>query len=259
MKTKLERMQHIKTHIERFRLTSNAQANIEKGVGNTSACLLALASNAVAEAMIAWFEKKDLEATRKWFYVSALLEYKRNLRGDQPVQPLPAALGLIKPLISNNEMLVKKHVDLYEKAFSEKLINDVNARDFLAYQFLLAIRGEWRELKTRATNAISVGPDCSLNKRYLIDNQFFLALSEGDQEMMQLSLGQLLTPSLIVQRHEDESGFTQDLISTPAVIYSKIAARHGYMIPIDSPYVPTEWMGNEELPEYDAFYSFLKN
>lgn len=197
--------------------------------------------------------EKILEATRKWFYVSALLEYKRNLRGDQPVQPLPAALGLIKPLISNNEILIGQHVDFYEKAFSEKLISDVNARDFLAYQFLLAIRGKWGELKTRAANAILAGPDCCLNKKYLMDNQFFLALSEGDQETMQFSLERLLTPSKINQRYEDESGITQDLISTPAVIYSKIAARHGYMIPINSPYVPREWMGDEKLREYDAF------
>jgi hypothetical protein len=258
MTSKDEKIQHIKSHIQRFRLTSNAITNIEKGVGNISACLLALSSNAVAEAMIAWFENNDITATRNWFYVSALLEYKRYLRADQPMQPFPAALGLLKSLIANNEPLVNSHVDFYETAFDAKRINDLNTRDFLAYQFLLAVRGDWIKLKERSVGAILALADSELGQKYLIDYHYFLALADGDVERMSSSIEQLLSPEFMKIRSEDEGGFTQDLIVTSAVIYVKIAARHGYDIKANSPFVPKEWMENDSLVAYDPIYSFLK-
>ena len=239
-------------------MTSNAKANIEKGIGNISACLLSLASNATAEAMDSWFEKQDLAATRGWFYVAGLLEHKRNMRGDQPIQPLPSALGLLKPLISNNESLIQSIVGFYETAFDAARINELGTRDFLAYQFLLAIRGDWTKLGERAKDFIFNPPKGEFGKVYLIDFEFFLALSQADSEKMESAVEQLLSPEFVKKRYEDEGGFTQDLIVTSAVVYAKIASRHGYTLKIDSPYVPQEWMGNDVLAEYDAIYSFLR-
>jgi hypothetical protein len=258
MKTRAERLQHIRSHIERFRSTSNAQANLEKGGGNISACLLSLAGNATAEAMINWFEKQNMAATRGWFYLAALLEHKRNLRGDQPIQPLPSAFGLLKPLISNNESLIQSFVGFYETAFDAERINDVNSREFLAYQILLAIRGDWDKLMNRARSFVSNPPKGEFGRVYSIDYEIFLALSEGNAKKMEASIKQLLSPEFVKKRYEDEGGFTQDLIVTSAVVYAKIASRHGYTLTIDSPYFPKEWMENEPLAEYDPVYSFLK-
>lgn len=258
MKSKTEQLQHIKTHIERFRFASNAKLNLEQGIGNISACLLSLASNAMAEAMEAWFVNQDIVALRNWMYVAGLLEYKRHLRADQPIQPLPSALGLLKPLISNNESLIQSVVRLYEATFQVGRINDVNTRDFLAYQFLLAVRGDWEKLKERAWRFISTPPKGDFGDDYLADHQFFSALADGDVKMMESSIEHLLSPKLVKKRYEDESGFTQSLIISSATIYMKIASRHGYVLMINSPHIPSEWIGNHVLSRYDAVYSFLR-
>ena len=59
-------------------------------------------------------------------------------------------------------------------------------------------------------------------------------------------------------RAKAESGFTEDLISTPAVIYAKIAWLHGCKVVVDTPYIPAEWLPMDPLPHYDNHYRFLK-
>ena len=55
-----------------------------------------------------------------------------------------------------------------------------------------------------------------------------------------------------------EGGYTADLICTPAVIYSKLAWRHGYEIVVDSPYIPKEWLPITPLDTYEDPFEFMK-
>ncbi|MFC5500080.1 Imm49 family immunity protein [Caenimonas terrae] len=87
--------------------------------------------------------------------------------------------------------------------------------------------------------------------------QFLLALAEHDVGKMEAVLQSLVTPRSVAGRNNDESGFTEDLISKAAVIYAKIAWRDGYRLQPNSPLVPEEWLPATPLAKYSNHYGFL--
>jgi hypothetical protein len=75
---------------------------------------------------------------------------------------------------------------------------------------------------------------------------------------MESVIEQLVSPGLIARRMSLEGGYRAGLICTPAVIYSKLAWRHGYQLGVDSPYVPREWLPVTQLSEYSDPFDFMK-
>ncbi|MBP1147933.1 hypothetical protein JOE33_004856 [Pseudomonas sp. PvP027] len=67
----------------------------------------------------------------------------------------------------------------------------------------------------------------------------------------------IVSPKFLSSRAGSENGCTDGLISTLAVIYSKIAWMHGFQVNIKSPYVPEEWLPVIPLESYDSYYGFL--
>nr|WP_262381825.1 immunity 49 family protein [Pseudomonas veronii] len=101
-------------------------------------------------------------------------------------------------------------------------------------------------------------PPSGPKKRFMLDNEFFIALAEGDKSKMESVLRELTTPASIKRRFDSENGYSEGLISTFGVIYAKIAWRHGYEVVVDTPYIPSEWLPVKPLAHYDAHYEFLK-
>jgi hypothetical protein len=75
--------------------------------------------------------------------------------------------------------------------------------------------------------------------------------------MMHEVIDELVSPKSVRKRNGGESGFTEDLISTVATIYCKIAQMHGYEMDVNSPYVVTQWLSMEPIEHYDKKYDFL--
>ena len=92
----------------------------------------------------------------------------------------------------------------------------------------------------------------------MMEHQYFLALAQGNIDEMQKILYEMVSPRSLRSRTNDESGYTQDLICTPAVICAKIAWLHGYHVEVDTPYIPKEWLPIAPLNEYIDQYDFLK-
>lgn len=253
-----KRLAHVKSHIEECESDIQREIfNIENNLGNPRSCVMSLSSNAEANAMFAWFGKRDLDAMRQWCYVGAKLDqlYYKMQEGDPEWgRGFPQ---LLKPILSNSKELINwfSHYDL---AYDMKRVEDHKTHDFLAYQAIVALRGEWPRLIERCEKIINDPPSASREQRYLIDHDFYLALAKGDMEKMQSVLQELASAKMIRARSNEESGFTADMISTTAVIYAKIAWVYGYQIKIDSPYIPTEWLSTEPLNQYDNYYRFLE-
>ena len=170
--------------------------------------------------------------------------------------PAGRLLQLLKPLLSNHAKLIDwfAHDD---KGFDPKRIENPKTWDFWGYQSLVALRGEWDLLIKRCEMVIEDPPKASEHQSYQIDHQFWLALARGDVGGMQEVLQMLVTPKLLRSRKNFESGYTEDLISTPAVIYAKIAWFHGYELLLDTQYIPSEWLSMTPLTQYDSHYGFL--
>jgi hypothetical protein len=75
-------------------------------------------------------------------------------------------------------------------------------------------------------------PPSGPKKRFMLDNEFFIALAEGDTSKMESVLRELTTPAAIKRRFDSENGYSEGLTSTFGVIYAKIAWRHAIGSPL---------------------------
>jgi hypothetical protein len=231
---------------------------IETNTGSPKNCAMMMASHALAGALLCWFEQDDLQKFRNWSYVGGrLTQWWLPLEQQINLGPMGVVLDLLMPLLSNNTLLVEWFAK-NDAPFDLKRAEDSRTLDFFAYQAIIALRGDWTRLAKRCDALSTTPPKSSQLKKYAIDNEFYRALANGDIAGMEAALSEIASPKIVRQRSNDESGYTKDLISTYAVMYAKIAWRHGYKVKVESPYVPSEWLPNEPLDRYDNHYAFLK-
>ena len=83
-------------------------------------------------------------------------------------------------------------------------------------------------------------------------------LEIGDISGMESALAEMVTPRQIRWRNGHE-GYTGWFIVIEAVIYAKIAWRHGFEVDIDTPWIPAEWLPVLPLSRYDDPYDFMQS
>ena len=252
------RLKHIEGHLGVDR--SNAIYNVANNKGSPPNSARSLASDALARAMFAWFSDRDLKATKQWAFVSGMLDkmvYQMEEDEDTfTYGPGGKLLQLRTPLLSDHQTLIDWFAN-FDKAFDQNRVENHKTHDFWAYQAIVALQGDWTRLLARSERVLADPPGASSERKYQIDHQFYFALANGDVEGMEVALRQIVQAKALAARHNDESGFTADLISTPAFIYAKIAWRHGYEVRVDSTYIPSEWLPIAPLERYDNYYPFL--
>lgn len=227
---------------------------IERGDGDPDFCMLRLCSHATATALASWFRDRDLSSFKLWCYVSGKLEYVLFQR--DPRRWFPSYL-VLTPLLSDHEALVQwfAHND---HPFDMTRADDPATAEFHGYQTLLALRGEWKTLEERCLRII--GHSSSKMKKYEIDHRFYLALARQDMDGMDAVLQELTSPKIAKVRNVEQAfSFTEKLISTHAVIYAKIAWRHGFQVKVDTPWIPSEWLPVAPLPSYADPYGFMRD
>ncbi|CAM2179030.1 Immunity protein 49 [Burkholderia latens] len=236
--------------------------NIEGDLGDPSGCLRTLMSYAEVAAISVWYETGDVAAFKQWFYVRAKLEYILSQpKYDEPIGVLAyegRAINAIYYLISGHEGLIRWYGDI-DCSFDEKRVNNSNLFDFWTKQFFVALRGDWDLLRERCERVISNPPKGSRERKFLIDHEFYLALSRGDVDGMGRVINELVSQKLIRKRASLDGGFFANLICVPAIIYSKLAWRHGCQINIDSPYVPRAWIVDNGPDSYFDEFGFMSN
>lgn len=254
----VKRLAHVKSHIEHgYTANETAVQNVLHKRGNPLASAMSLASHAQANAILSWFEHQDLIAMKQASYTSAKLTqlYYQMQESDPDWGRSPPQF--LMPLLSDNDALIDWFAN-YDLAYDMSRVDNHKTLDFLAYQKNVALRGDWEQLAARCKKIISDPPKAANQRKYLSDHHFFLALAQGNTEEMEEVLLELVSPKSLKARSNDESGYTADLICSSAVIYSKIAWRHGYKIKIASPYIPAKWLPISPLVNYENHYPFLK-
>ncbi len=138
---------------------------IENNEGSRINCLLGLNSYAEANAIVAWFRDEDLTKFKEWSYLSAKLQ-----RLEFQCNPIVwfAAYKLFYALLSDNSELISWYRQFHLPfSFNSGAVKDRdNPRqpDFHAYQALLALKGEWDELRQRCELILST--DLKKDKKY---------------------------------------------------------------------------------------------
>lgn len=215
--------------------------HIRNGTGNPQACLRFLAGRAEKQALLAWFDAQDVNAARQWFGEAGRLRREAYEISANTLGPLGSSWELMCPLLSNNEPLIDWYAH-FEGNYDSERVQAPQTFDFLAYQTIVALRGDWASLDARCDAVLADPPQSAEAQKYLADHRVYRALARGDEAALQLAMQQLLDPTLVRSRSNDEGAYTRDLISTPAVIYAKLAWRRGMRIAVASPLVPDAWL-----------------
>ena len=253
----ISRIEHVKSHLDGGFNIARCVVNIETDKGDPIACMDRLASHAYAQAIEEWFSNSSLEKMKTWFYIAdSLRRHRYSLKTDK-MNFMLKTFDFLAGLVSDNESLISWFCN-NDDIFDAKRVQATTTADFVAYQIRLAVKGDFAQLLDRCARMIA-HPPSGPKRRFMLDNEFFIALAEGDTSKMESVLRELTTPALIKRRFDSENGYSEGLISTFGVIYAKIAWRHGYKIAIDTPYIPAEWLPVEPLDHYDVHYGFLKN
>ena len=136
---------------------------------------------------------------------------------------------------------------------------DPHTYDFLDYQAIIALRGDWSRLSERASSMLTAVPAKRGMNEYQIDHRFYLALARGDESGMEQALSELPSPSAVYRRENDDSGYVANLISTAVVLYAKTAWYHGFETKVNTSYIPAESPPVAPLDAYPKPYPFLRN
>lgn len=251
------RLKHIRSNLASTSPAELANA-IANNTGDTPACVLLLAMFSSWEAMLAWFDRQDLDAMRNWWYTSATLTKMRyEMTGLSKFEPGRKALELMAPLLSNCGQLIDWFANT-DGNFDLKRVENPKTHDFWAYQAFIALRQDWPRLISRCEKVLADPPSNPHYKKLLLDHQFYLALARGDAKKMSELLQLLVEPKMLKARRNSESGTTGDLISTPGIIFAKLAWRSGFEIDVHSPYIPSEWLPTEPLVSYEKYFSVIQ-
>ncbi|ONG37174.1 hypothetical protein BKE30_15095 [Alkanindiges hydrocarboniclasticus] len=250
-------LEHVSGHAQAIDdLAENIEYFIEKK-GNYIFCLKMIKAYTEANCMMSWFRDHDLLAFKQWAYMAAKLN--RMVIQYKPYDWFPAYEHLYA-LLSDNEAIIswyKQHRLPYLIESEIKDRDNPKQPAFHGYQALLALNGQWDELRQRCEQILSM--EIKKDRKYLIDHQFYLALANGDKTGMEGVLTELTSPKIAKVRNIEQAfGFTENFIATHAVIYAKIAWRWGYQLEIDTPWIPKDWLPIQALDNYPEPWEFLK-
>ncbi|MCW5256301.1 hypothetical protein D5038_08045 [Verminephrobacter aporrectodeae subsp. tuberculatae] len=243
--------EHVQDTIER-RGVEECLHYIETNTGNPYACVHALMDHALAQSLLAWFRDKNLEQFKQHAYEMTKLE--RIAYRYKPDRETGECLYL-GPLLADNEELLSW--------FTKNNLMPARGRDnprqhsFRWSQMMYALRSNWATVEERAQKVIEMAPPAQ--KRYMVDEHFYLALARGDLAGMEAALTELTSPKVARFRNNDFAfSYTHFFIGTHAVMYAKLAWLHGHHVKIDTPYIPQEWLPIAPLSTYKDPYNFMR-
>jgi Immunity protein 49 len=227
-----------------------------------------LKGNAEANGIASYFSDHDLPAFKNWFY-----NYGRlwTVCAQPPWSSVDyteyggyRVLNSVFYLLSDCEPLIQwyAYFDIsYMKSEDYNDIDNVEHTGYWTKQLFLAMRGDWDVLRARCEHVLA-HPPTNDNVMFQVDHRFYLALANGDQQGMEAVIRELVSEPLVSNKKRNdllEGGYSRDLYCTPAVIYSKLAWRHGYEVVVDSPLIPKEWLPIAPLTHYEDVFEFMKD
>lgn len=253
-------VEHLKTFLDpKWGLKPEAYiAHIEGSSGDPYMCKSLLSDYSTVKGLLAWFEQGDIDQLKRWACASGKLT--RAMYQQRPDGVCLTSTYLM-PLISSDVALIK-WFSLFERPFSPggasvaaTRLDNPRMDEFHHYNTWLALSGAWDVLMPRCVNFLSNVP--TKQAAYQADSRFHIALATGDASSMEAALTELVDPKLMRRRSREESGYTQNLICTAAVVYAKIAWWHGFRVEVDSPWIPAEWLPIAPLDDYEDPFTFM--
>jgi hypothetical protein len=211
--------------------------------GNLEACMMSVMTHAQLSALLSWFRDGDLKGLKYWSSIAGRID-----RVLWQMSPGRFRLShLMYPLIAD-DMKVAEWAGLQDRLGWPKDAQDPRQWAYRDYQGLLALRGDWLQLASRAERFLANIPASA--KKFAVDEHFFLSLAHSDIRGMELALIELTSSRTARYRNEDVAyPACKTYVSMDAVIYAKIAWRAGFQVKVNTPYIPAEWLPIAPLPQ----------
>lgn len=225
---------------------------IVTGQGDPHDCALGLRSHSLGKALLGWFSHRNLAQFKQHIFEVAKFEcIGFGLRPNRFVDEMI----YFAPLLADNAQLlnwfrIRDLMPMMEQ-------DNPTTHSFRWFQMMYALRADWETLARRAQQVIALVP--RMQKQYMVDEHFYLALAQGDVAGMEAALTELTNEKLARMRnHQFDFSYTRFFVGTHAVMYAKLAWLHGYQVKVDTPYIPAEWLPIEPLAQYDEPYAFMR-
>ena len=231
---------------------------IRTRIGNPSNCMLSLRLLYDFQAGLNLLKYQDVDKFRENMFISGKLDIMSNKEINYF---MTGNYTTIFPIIMSNniemrEFLVKnmESIVFWEKA-KEYGMTGVSGIRFLNKNILLALKGDFKQLKERSEKFIEKSP--KENKKRIIDHEFYIALCNGNIEEMKKVIYRMLEKKMAKIMLYDTEIFFSDFLHIQVLLFTKIALLHGYDLGIDHINAPKELIDNTPLKEYPEPYEFM--
>lgn len=207
-------------------------------------------------------ENQNIKDSKDHFFVCGLLD-EYQIKNFNSRIPDYGIRHICMPILSDNEDLIKRYaelryqkhpvyapksmeemVDLGDTAITFNTIQHFMAENLDGVRHNLALYEKYKKKILRSGKTLE------------IDYNFFYALLARDKAKIEEAIKALLAPR--VHKLRNDSPVLGEIVSFPALGYTKLAWRYGIEVEIDSPLIPKELLPIEPLDHYEIPYEFLK-
>lgn len=228
---------------------------IKTGLGNPLVCMWSLSGYYTSQASLNLLLNSDVEAFKQNAYVGAKL---RILGSEEPLSWISGynTSCFFLPIMSDNSDLIHFLINSRNSFLGEYKRKDTYS--FFLKNTLLALAGDWKELKIRAETFLNEPKKQKSDEKRIPDHEFYIALCNKDIEGMKIALEKLLEPKLAKNAVYDNNVWFDFYLQMQVLMYAKIASIHGFDLGIDSPIAPKELIKYKPLEKYEDPYDFMK-
>ncbi|WP_044470363.1 immunity 49 family protein [Mannheimia massilioguelmaensis] len=229
---------------------------IYSGQGNVLFCMGRIGVYYEAKASFDLLLHSDIIAFKQDAYIGAKL---RILSSEEPLSWISGynTSCLFLPIMSDNPDLIHFLINSRNHFLGEYKRKDTYS--FFLKNTLLALAGDWSELKIRAETFLNEPNKQKSDEKRIPDHEFYIALCNKDIEGMKIALEKLLEPKLAKNAVYDNNVWFDFYLQMQVLMYAKIAAIHGFDLEIDSPIAPKELIEYKPLKKYEDPYDFMRD
>ena len=205
-----------------------------------------------SQALYDWFTftEPDIVQFRAYVYQSALWKYLSH-RLSPGIAVYGKDCSTFHTILSNDENLIHWYSQYLWPAFDSMVLRQAKDPDCmclsdeaaLGLQLRLVLQRDWKRVRERSLAALA-RPECFRRKNDLLLWKFYLALTEGDVKTMQKLVLSLTAAD--ARQALGNNRFSDNAVALVAVIMAKLAYREGYELDVETPWIPTEWLGDDK-------------
>ena len=158
---------------------------------------------------------------------------------------------------NNIDMIMPDDYDSEKNKYGD--LTDDCGYFFLIRAILLAIKGDFNDLKKRCLAYLKKPLKSSYYKYGELHYEFLLALSEKNIDRMRETIDKMMEQKVARKFSRDASPYYEFYLYVYVIMYAKIALYHGIDLEIDYEVAPKELIDNTPLESYEDPYDFMKD